>query len=246
MSAPSVYAAIHAVASDFAEDGIAKRHTNVRDGYDYRSIDDVLGRLAPLLAKHRLCVLPRVVERSASERMGEGNALLSHVALRARFALISVDDGTSHDVEVFGEALDASDKATAKAMSAAYKSAMLQTFCVPVAGQEDADGSSPRLMRTIHQPEPVQGWQQWCDDIIDIVGVCESEKAIDTVQERNRSLLVALGREQPDFYARLGNAVIKRRALLSKRTCRRKPQKRSGKSGDAPKTGASAGLAEDA
>ena len=53
MSAPSVYAAIHAVASDFAEQGIPKSHTNVRDRYDYRSIDDVMGRLAPLLAKHR-------------------------------------------------------------------------------------------------------------------------------------------------------------------------------------------------
>lgn len=245
MSAPSVYAAIHAVAADFAEHGIAKSHTNVRDGYDYRSIDDVLGRLAPLLAKHRLCILPRVVERSASERMGEGNALLSHVALRAKFALISVDDGTSHDVEVYGEALDAGDKATAKAMSAAYKSAMLQTFCVPVAGQDDADASSSRLMRRIHLAEPIPGWQQWCEDIIDIVGVCESEKAIDTVQERNRSLLMALGRAQPELYAHLGNAVIERRAMLSKRACQ-KPRKRSAKGGDAPKPGAAARVDEDA
>lgn len=58
MSAPSVYSAIHAVAADFAQNGIAKSHFNTTGDYDYRSIDDVMGRLAPLLAKHRLCILP--------------------------------------------------------------------------------------------------------------------------------------------------------------------------------------------
>ena len=246
MSAPSIYAAIHAVAAEFAKNGIAKSHINVSDNYDYRSIDDVLGRLAPLLAKHRLCILPRVVERSVKERAGEGSALLIHVASRAKFALISVDDGTSHEVEAYGEALDAGDKGTAKAMSAAYKSAMLQTFCVPITGQDDADGFSPKLKRRLHQAEPIQGWQQWSEDIIDIVGVCESEMAIDIVQERNRSLIVALGREQPELYSHLGNALTERRALLSKSGRRPKARKRSAKGGDAPKTVAAARLGQDA
>ncbi len=68
MSAPSVYAAIHAVAADLATIGIAKDHVNAADDYKYRSIDDVLGKLAPLLAKHRLCVLPQAFERF--ERIG--------------------------------------------------------------------------------------------------------------------------------------------------------------------------------
>ena len=48
-------------------------------------------------------------------------------------------------VETYGEALDGGDKATAKAMSAAYKAAMVQTFCIPVCGAEDADRTSHRL-----------------------------------------------------------------------------------------------------
>ena len=237
MSAPSVYAAIHAVASEFAEHGIARSHTNLRDGYDYRSIDDVLGRLAPLLAKHRLCILPRIIAHHAGERVGEGNTLLSHVTLRAKFSLISVDDGTRHVVEAFGEALDASDKATAKAMSTAYKSAVLQTFCVPVSGQQDVDASSPRLMRKVPVAEPVEGWQQWSEDIIHIVGVCESEMAIDNVQERHRANLVALGRERPKLYALLGKAFIKRRELLSKRAKQPRAKKPSAERGGRPKLG---------
>jgi ERF superfamily len=201
MAAPSVYGAITAVTAELATTGIPKNRFNAVDEYRYRSIDDVLNRLAPLLAKHRLCVLPSVRERQATERLGDNLQLLINVALHVSFALVSAEDGSSHCVEAYGEALDAGDKATAKAMSAAYKSAMLQTFCIPVGADEDADAASHRLVAKTHVPEPVQGWDQWSRDIADIVGVCESEQAIDTVQERHRELLKALSRERPELYA---------------------------------------------
>ena len=172
MAAPSVYAAINAITAELASAGIPKAHTNPVDQYQYRSIDDVLNRLAPLVAKHRLCVLPRVVERSVTERTAVGDELLIGVAVRAEFTLVSVDDGSSHTVESYGEALDGGDKGTAKAISAAYKSAMIQTFCIPVSGAEDPDAETRRLSSKTHVPEPVQGWEQWARDIADIVGVC--------------------------------------------------------------------------
>jgi len=164
-----------------------------------------------------LCVLPRVVERHVVERCEEGERLLFHVAVRVAFTLTSVDDASAQDVEAFGEALDASDKATAKAMSATYKSAMIQTYCIPLAGSEDADRSSPRATRRTHVAEPVQGWQQWARDIEDIVSLCESEAAIAHVQERNRELLKSLSREQPALYRELGDAFTARREALEQR-----------------------------
>lgn len=225
MSAPSVYAAINAITAELAKNGIAKSRTNEVDEYKYRSIDDVLDRLSPLLAKHRLCVLPRALERSVTDRADEQNRLLLHVALRVAFNLTSVDDGSSHCVEAYGEALDSGDKATAKAMSAAYKTAMIQTFCIPVCGAEDADRTSHRLTLKTHCPEPLQGWTQWCLDIEDIVSLCESEQAISLVQERNRDLLKALAREQPQLYAELGHAFVSRREVLAARSAP-KPAKR--------------------
>lgn len=218
MSAPSVYSAINAITAELAKNGIAKTRTNEIDDYKYRSIDDVLDRLAPLLAKHRLCVLPKALERIVTERADEQNHLLLHVALRVAFTLTSVDDASSHVVEAYGEALDGGDKATAKAMSSAYKAAMVQTFCIPIVGAEDADRTSHRLTPKSHSPEPLQGWTQWCLDIEDIVGLCESEQAISTVQERNRDLLKALAREQPQLYAELGQAFVSRREVLAERS----------------------------
>jgi hypothetical protein len=218
MAAPSVYAAITAVTAELASAGIPKSRFNAVDEYSYRSIDDLLNRLAPLLAKHRLCVLPSVRERQATERLGDNLQLLINVALHVSFTLVSAEDGSSHRVEAYGEALDAGDKATAKAMSAAYKSAMLQTFCIPVGADEDADAASHRLLAKTHLPEPVQGWDQWFRDIADIVGVCESEQAIDTVQDRHRELLKAIARERPELYAELGVSFSERRRALHERT----------------------------
>jgi hypothetical protein len=201
---PHVYRAINAITSAFASDGIAKTHTNVRAQYQYRSIDDLLGRLGPLLARHRLCILPRVLERTATEQHGDGDRLLTAVTVRVAYELVSCRDGSVHLVEAVGEALDPGDKATAKALSSAYKSAMLQAFCVPVAG-DDGDASSHRL----HVPaaiEPAQGWEAWARDIIEMIGVCETAQALDRVRARQASLLAALRREQPSLYAVVGEA----------------------------------------
>jgi len=210
MSAPQVYRAITAISAELAPSGIAKVHRNERDDYFYRSIDDVLNRLAPLLARHKLCVLPRVLERITADRTGDGDLLLVHVALRVAFDLVSSADGSRHTVEAFGEALDPSDKATAKAMSSAYKYAMLQAFCVPVAQIDDADRSGHRLRRREHPREPVEGWRQWAAGIVDIARSCATTDALERLQERQRQLLTAIARERPDLYASVGEAFGKR------------------------------------
>lgn len=228
MKPPAVYPSINRVAAHFAKFGIAKSAMNLVDGYDYRSIDDVVAAVSPLLAKHRLCMLPKVVERVASSRRSVEGEMLQHVSLRVAFTISSARDGSDHVVETFGEALDAGDKATAKAMSAAYKSAMIQVFCIPVRGTEDVDATSHRLSMTEHLPEPVEGWEQWAAGISDTVRVCESEEALTLVQERQRMLLGALSRERPELYRAVGEAFGKRRAALKQRAAPAPATVRSG------------------
>jgi hypothetical protein len=59
-----VYKAIAAVQGELATTGIAKTRKNQQgSGYMFRGIDDVYAALSPLLAKHGLCVIPRMTER---------------------------------------------------------------------------------------------------------------------------------------------------------------------------------------
>jgi hypothetical protein len=141
---PKVYAAIAAVTEDLAKVGIGKDRTNSTPGanYKFRGIDDVYNSLAPLLAKHKLNILPRVLSRETVERRSaRGNALF-YVTVEAEFDFVSAEDGSMHTVKTFGEAMDTGDKATNKAMSAAYKYAAFQAFCIPTEGDNDADSTT--------------------------------------------------------------------------------------------------------
>lgn len=198
-----MYGAINAIAAALAREGLPKHNFNLRDDYFYRSIDDVILCLAPLLATHRLCILPRARERHSSDRAVPPNLFLCHVVIKIAFDLVSADDGSCHTVEAFGEALDENDKATAKATSAAYKSAMLQAFCIPVVGKDDPDRANA-LAQKNHDPAPVQGWDQWSSDIIDIIKSCQSAEALERVRNLHRGLLKALQRERPELYAAVG------------------------------------------
>ena len=133
-----VYKAISAVQSDLAGIGISKDKKNTQQGYSFRGIDDVYDALAPVLAKHGLCILPRVMSREVVERQTKSGGALFYVTVGCEFDLVCAEDGSMHTVMTYGEAMDSGDKATNKAMSAAYKYAAFQTFCIPV-DTEDAD-----------------------------------------------------------------------------------------------------------
>lgn len=143
-----VYSAICAVQGDLAKVGIAKEKKNLQQGYMFRGIDDVYGAVAPLLSKHGLCILPRVIDRAMTERQTlKGGAMFS-VIVQVQYDIVSSEDGSTHTVVVFGEAMDTGDKATNKAMSAAYKYACLQVFCIPTEGDNDADASTHAVKAT--------------------------------------------------------------------------------------------------
>jgi hypothetical protein len=108
----------------------------------FRGIDDVYAALAPLLARHRLVVIPRVIQREVIERQSKSGGALFYVTVHAEFDFISAIDGTTHTAATFGEAMDSGDKATNKAMSAAYKYAAFLTFAIPTEGDNDADATT--------------------------------------------------------------------------------------------------------
>lgn len=137
----SVYKSINAVQAELAQSGIAKDKVNSQgSGYKFRGIDDVYNAIAPLLAKHGLCILPRVLTRHCEERSSNAGKALFYVTVESEFDFVCAEDGSKHTVKTFGEAMDSGDKATNKAMSAAYKYACFQAFSIPTEGDNDADG----------------------------------------------------------------------------------------------------------
>jgi hypothetical protein len=125
-----VYKAINAVQAELSVQGIAKNQRNGQGaGYNFRGIDDVLNALSPLLSKN-------------------GGALF-YITVEVEFDFVSSEDGTKHTVKTFGEAMDSGDKATNKAMSAAYKYACFQAFSIPTEAKEDADYQTHEVKPTL-------------------------------------------------------------------------------------------------
>ena len=142
-----VYQAINKVQAELARVGISKARTNSQGaGYKFRGIDDVFNALSPLLATHGLCILPRMLTRACEERMSKSGGNLFYVTVEAEFDLVAAEDGSKHTIRTFGEAMDSGDKATNKAMSAAYKYAAMQAFSIPTEGDNDTENHTHEVM----------------------------------------------------------------------------------------------------
>lgn len=140
---PHVFVAMNAVATDLARIGVSKDQRNKAQSYNFRGIDDLYNVLAPLLAKHKLLIIPRVTARTETERKTKSDGTMYAVALNVSYHLRSAVDGSWVDGSTFGEAADTADKATNKAMSAAFKYFVIQTFSIPIVGSDDPDLESP-------------------------------------------------------------------------------------------------------
>ena len=144
-AAPAVYTAINAVTGRLAKVGIAKDRKNESQGYSFRGIDDVYNALSSLLSEEGLCILPKVISREVTERQTRSGSPLFYVVVNVEFTFVASKDGSTHVVTMPGEAMDSADKATNKAISAAYKYCCLTTFCIPTQGDNDADGTTHDL-----------------------------------------------------------------------------------------------------
>ena len=156
-----VFEAICRVQAALAEVGIKKNQRNKDQGFDFRGIDDVYNTLAPLLAKNSLVVIPRVTSRTVTQYTTGRGTLMFNVAVIVRYEIASAIDGSRTFAIAPGEASDSGDKATNKAMSAAYKYMMFQLFCIPI-DVLDADASTPpeAVNPNYQPPQKPQGAQQ--------------------------------------------------------------------------------------
>jgi len=162
MTTKHVYKAISEVAQKMAAEGISKSRKNEKQGYHFRGIDEIYNALASHLAASGLVIIPRILSREFREVSTKLGGLMSYVIVEAEYDFVSAQDGSTHTARVIGEAMDSADKATNKAMSAAYKYLCLQTFCIPTEGDNDADAHTHERQApqstTPPQKQPEKPW----------------------------------------------------------------------------------------
>jgi hypothetical protein len=132
-------------------EAIGKGRRNQEQNYAFRGIDDVYNMIHPLFAKHGVFMLPRVLSEESAERPTRSGGIMRFSKLTMAYDFYA-SDGSHVTVETVGEAMDTADKASNKAMSAAHKYGLLQTFCIPTGETPDADANTPEEI--VGDPRP--------------------------------------------------------------------------------------------
>lgn len=145
--------------------GLAKKDKNLHQNFQFRGIDAVMNAVGPALRQHGGFIVPTVLDKSAEIMNGK----LNLVRLTVGFAV----HGTEGDPivgTVAAEAFDSGDKATAKAMSVAYRTFLLQLLCLPT-DEPDPDSYTYNLEQHTAEPaKPVvkRDWSAEVEALTDI------------------------------------------------------------------------------
>lgn len=142
MENQKIYSALAAVMSEIGV--IEKGKTNSQQGFKYRGVDDVMNALQPLLIKHKVFIVPEVLEQTREERTSTRGGTLIYSILKVKYTFYT-DDGSFVSAIVIGEGMDSGDKASNKALSIAFKYACFQIFCIPTEEMQDPDSESHEI-----------------------------------------------------------------------------------------------------
>jgi hypothetical protein len=120
---------------------VKKNDRNASQGFNFRGIDAVVNAVSPALQKHGVIVVPSVEDYEYhSVEIGKNRTVMGHVKVKVTYTFIGAG-GDAIKATVVGEAMDSGDKATAKAMSVAFRTALLQTLSLPT-DEPDPDSQS--------------------------------------------------------------------------------------------------------
>jgi hypothetical protein len=152
-TAPTVHQAWAAVMADVRE--LEKGDRNQHFGFNFRGIDAVMNATGPVLRRHRVAVVPRVTSANYRDVQTAKGKPAREVTLVVEFTVYG-PAGDSFTGAAPGESMDEGDKGTAKAMSVAMRTFMLQALCLPTHDTDPDAESYERAPELSHEARQAQ------------------------------------------------------------------------------------------
>ena len=159
---------------------VGKTGKNTQQNYNFRGVDAVVNAAAPHLDEHGVISIPVLQEIDyQTVETGKNRTLMAHVRVKVTYQFWG-PAGDHLDATVPGEAMDSGDKATAKAMSVAYRIALLQALNLPTSDPDPDTQTYERSPRDeswrnqapVNRPRgdgqvngaPLEGADLWAED----------------------------------------------------------------------------------
>jgi hypothetical protein len=128
---------------------VRKTERNTHQSFNFRGIDNVVNAVSPALRKHGVVVVPHVNSSEAETvEIGQNRTRMGYVRVNVTYTFYA-HDGSNLATTVVAESMDSGDKATAKAMSVAFRTALLQTLCLPT---DESDPDADTYVRSDAKP----------------------------------------------------------------------------------------------
>lgn len=164
-SKPSIQEALSAVMEDVRS--VAKNDRNSSQNFNFRGIDAVVNAVGPALRAHRVVVLPTILHHAYDTVTSSRGTPMGHVIVQVSYEFIG-PAGDSLVCSVVGEAMDIGDKATPKAMSVAFRTALLQALALPT-DEPDPDSESHERGKPASKPKKAAGPVASSDEVSALV-----------------------------------------------------------------------------
>lgn len=131
----------HQLARVMADVGaVSKDSRNASQGFNFRGIDAVVNAVGPVFRKHGVTAFPLVEDATYDTIPTKNGGTMRQCTLKVRWRFVG-PAGDHLDAVVMAEAMDSGDKATSKAHSVSYRTALLQVLCIPT-DEPDPDAST--------------------------------------------------------------------------------------------------------
>lgn len=203
MEIQKIYIAINNIMSEMG--AIGKEKKNPQQHFHYRGIDDVMNVLQPLLVKHKVFIVPEIVEHRREDRQTKTGGNLIYSVCTIKFTFYA-EDGSNITAVVIGEGMDSGDKATNKAMSIAFKYACFQVFCIPTKEMNDPESTTPEPSQSVKTISEAQMKRLYA---IANKGGINKEKVVEQVKRKYGCHPAELTKQQYEVvctgYAKIGS-----------------------------------------
>lgn len=131
---------------------VGKGDRNNAQGFNFRGIDAVVNAVGPVFRELGIVVFPTLLSADYDTvTVGQKQSVMQQVHVKVAYTF-TASDGSFFTATVAAESMDSGDKATAKAMSVAFRTCLLQTLCLPT---DEPDPDSFSYERS-SEPKPVK------------------------------------------------------------------------------------------
>ena len=201
---------------------IGKNQKNEQQKFKYRGISDIYDAAHKAMAAAGVYMLPEVLSHAREERAAKSGGNLIYTFLTVRYKFVATD-GSFQECVVCGEGMDSGDKSSNKALAAAHKYAITQTFITPYSEMADGDADTPEASTkqagAMHTGNPPPAAKKpspadWTAAYIAGLAPVDSMEALREYTAERSAALVRLDKVAPDLRDRIEMAIAEKRHSL--------------------------------